>query len=213
MAVDAWRPHEWAMEALPYVAMGDSAGVGVGSRDGRGYVDRVYDRLEAVAPRARLVNLCLSGATSETVRERQLGQAVAARPAIVTLFIGANDLWRGVTTRRYGENLDAVADALAPTRARVILGTVPNLAHAPAAALAEQFLGVTRAMLEARAQALNDQVRRVADARGYALLDLYAVGLADVPHFFSADGFHPSDEGYAHWADALWPLVRRAVSS
>jgi lysophospholipase L1-like esterase len=102
MAVGAWRPHEWAMEALPYVAMGDSAGVGVGSRDGRGYVDRVYDRLEAVAPRARLVNLCLSGATSETVREKQLAQAVAARPAIVTLFIGANDLWRGVTTRRYG---------------------------------------------------------------------------------------------------------------
>ncbi len=55
------------MEALPYVAMGDSAGVGVGSRDGRGYVDRVYDRLEAVAPRARLVDESRERAARHTV--------------------------------------------------------------------------------------------------------------------------------------------------
>jgi lysophospholipase L1-like esterase len=201
------------MEAFTYVAMGDSAGVGFGASDGRGYVDRVYERLEAVAPRARLANLCMSGATSEAVRVSQAARAAAARPAVVTLFIGGNDLWRGVTPRRYGENLDAIADTIAATRAKVIIGTVPDLAHAPAAALAERFLGVTPAALEDRTQALNDEVRRVAAARGYDLLDLYAVGLADVPHFFCADGFHPSSEGYQHWAELLWPQVRRALTS
>lgn len=199
------------MERWTYVAMGDSAGVGVGAHDGRGYVDRVYERLEAVAPRAALVNLCRSGATSETVRAEQLARAVAARPAVATLFIGGNDLWRGVPPGRYGENLEAIADALGPTGARVILGTVPDLAHAPAAVVAEQFLGITRATLETRAQALSDEVRRVAASRGCELLDLHAVGLSDLPHFFSADGFHPSSEGYAHWADLLWPLLRRAL--
>ena len=194
-----------------YAAMGDSAGVGVGADDGRGYVQRVFDQLETMAPRARLANLCISGATSETVRAEQMARAAAARPALVTLFVGANDLWRGTTTTRFGDNLDAVADTLAATGARVIVGTVPNLAHAPAAALAEQFLGIDRAALERRAQALNGELRRVATARGYELLDLYAVGLADQPHFFSADGFHPSSEGYAYWAEQLWPLVRRAL--
>lgn len=200
-----------AMDTFTYVAMGDSAGVGVGASDGRGYVDRVFERLEAVAPRARLANLCVSGATSETVREQQMARAALARPAVATLFIGGNDLWRGVPAKRYGENLDAVADALAPTGARVILGTVPDLASAPAAALAEQFLGITRKALESRAKALNDEARRVSEARGFALLDLYAVGLADQPHFFSADGFHPSSEGYAHWAELLWPHLRKAL--
>ncbi|MDO9017901.1 MAG: SGNH/GDSL hydrolase family protein [Deltaproteobacteria bacterium] len=200
------------MERWTYVAMGDSAGVGVGAHDGRGYVDRVYERLEAVAPRAALLNLCRSGATSDAVRSEHVGRAVAARPAVVTLFIGGNDLWRGVSPRRYGENLDAIVDALGATGARMILGTVPDLAHAPAAVLAEQFLGITPATLESRAQALSDEVRRVAAARGCDLLDLHAVGLSDRPHFFSADGFHPSSEGYAHWADQLWPLLRRALT-
>jgi lysophospholipase L1-like esterase len=201
------------MEPLTYVALGDSSGVGVGARDGRGYVDRVYDRLAAASPRARLVNLCASGATSETVRAQQAARAAAARPALVTLFVGGNDLWRGVAPRRYGDNLDAIGDALAATGARVIAGTVPDLARAPAAALAERLLGVTPAAIEARARALNDEVRRAAAARGWGLLDLFAVSLADREHFFSADGFHPSDEGYAHWADALWPLVRQAVTA
>ncbi|MDB4932261.1 MAG: Lipolytic enzyme precursor [Myxococcaceae bacterium] len=195
-----------------YAALGDSSGVGFGARDGRGYVDRVYDRLEAVAPRARLANLCQSGATSEAVRAGQAARAAALRPALVTLFVGGNDLWRGVTPRRFGENLDAIAAALAPASPRVIVGTVPNLAHAPAAALAEQFLGVAPAALEARARALNAEVARVAAAHNYAVLDLFAFGLADAPHFFSTDGFHPSDEGYAQWAELLWPLVREALT-
>jgi hypothetical protein len=94
--------------------------------------------------RRQLVNLASNGGTSETVRDAQLGPALAARPSVVSLFIGGNDVWRGVEPARFARNLAAIADRLDRTRSRVVVGTLPNLAHAPAAGLAERFLGIGR---------------------------------------------------------------------
>ncbi len=191
--------------SLTYVAMGDSAGAGFGVPAGTGYVARVHARLQQHAPQASLVNLSRNGGTSHSVREEQVTAAIAARPTIASLFIGGNDLWRGVEPARFARTLGAIADRLDRARSPVVLGTLPNLAQAPAAGLAERFLGISRAQIEDRIREYNDRVRRIAMDHSYTLVDLFDTELADHPEYFSADGFHPSAAGHAAWFDRMWP--------
>lgn len=196
---------------ITYVALGDSAGAGFGVPTGSGYVARVFARLQAHDAAARLVNLASNGGTSETVRDTQLGPALAARPSVVSLFIGGNDVWRGVEPARFARNLAAIADRLDRTRSRVVIGTLPNLAHAPAAGLAERFLGIARPQIEARIVEFNERLRRLAMDHSYTLVDLFAAArLGDHPEYFLADGFHPSAAGHAAWFDLMWPAFAAA---
>lgn len=197
--------------SITYVALGDSAGAGFGVPAGAGYVARVFARLQTQQPAARLVNLASNGGTSQSVRESQLEAAVAAQPTVVSLFIGGNDVWRGVEPPRFARNLAAIAERLDRTRSKVVVGTLPNLAHAPAAGLAERFLGVARGQIEARIIEYNERLRRLAMDHSYALVDLFAAAqLTDHPEYFLADGFHPSAVGHAVWFDRMWPAFAAA---
>jgi len=197
---------------ITYVALGDSAGAGFGVPSGTGYVARVFSRLQAQDPAAQLINLASNGGTSETVRDAQLRPALAARPSVVSLFIGGNDVWRGVEPARFARNLAAIADHLDRTRSRVVVGTLPNLAHAPAAALAERFLGIGRGQIEGRIVEFNDRLRRLAMDHSYTLVDLFAAArLTDHPEYFLADGFHPSAAGHAAWFELMWPAFAAAT--
>jgi lysophospholipase L1-like esterase len=189
-----------------YVALGDSAGAGFGVPAGAGYVDRVFARLQRLDPAARLRNLARNGATTEALRAAQVDAALAAGPTVCSLFVGGNDLWRGVTPSQFGRNLEAIADRLDRARCPVVVGTLPNLSHAPAAALAERFLGIARGQIEERIAGFNDRVRRLAVDHSYALVDLFgAARLDEHPEYFAPDGFHPSAAGHEAWFSAIWP--------
>src|SRR5688572_29042379 len=114
-----------------YVALGDSAGAGFGVPAGSGYVDRLFARIQPLRDGSNLRNLCRNGATSAGVRADQLGQALAARPALCSLFVGGNDLWRGTEPRAFARNLAAIADSLDRLRSAVVVGTLPDLSLAP----------------------------------------------------------------------------------
>lgn len=194
------------IEPLVYAALGDSTGRGVGSTRGLGYVDLVFERL-ALRPEAHLVNATVSGATRADVLHYQLSRARAIEARIATLFVGGNDLWRGVRPSAFGEHVTATLRALRDLGAVVIVGNVPDLSHAPAVLFAEEVLGMKRAEIAARVRSFNDHVERAAHETGAVLVDLYGVGLADRVEWFSGDGFHPSDAGYEAWADLLWETL------
>lgn len=191
---------------IHYVALGDSAGTGFGVPAGAGYVDRVFSRLRRLDPSARLQNLARNGATTDVLRTGPVDAALAARPTVCSLFIGGNDLWRGVSSSQFGRNLEAIADRLDRARCPVVVGTLPNLAHAPAAGLAERFLGIARAQIEDRIVEYNHRVRRLAVDHSYALVDLFgATRLDEHPEYFAPDGFHPSAAGHEAWSSVIWP--------
>lgn len=192
------------IESLVYVALGDSSGRGVGSTRGQGYVDLVFERLARARPEAHLVNATVSGATTTDVLHFQLQRARAVEPRIATLFVGANDLWRGVRPTVFGDNMGAILEGLRVLGATVLVGTVPDLSHAPAAGFAEEVLGLEREQIAERVRIFNEHVERAAKETGAHLVDLFGVGLADRAAWFSADGFHPSDAGYTAWAELLW---------
>jgi lysophospholipase L1-like esterase len=74
---------------------------------------------------------------------------------------------------------------------------------------------VPSALYEGRIEPFNAAMAEVARAHGLHLVDLYTASKEMIPrspHFFSHDGFHPSDEGYEEWADLMLPTVRTLVS-
>lgn len=98
----AWRRRAHEPGELLYVALGDSAALGVGTADlDASYVGLIAHRLQRLAyQRVRVVNLGRYGARVHGVLDRQLDALAGAertwgRPAdLVTLAIGGNDAVR-----------------------------------------------------------------------------------------------------------------------
>ena len=196
--------------AVVYVALGDSTGVGVGARKGGGYVARLFHRIERVRPGSRLVNLCVSGATTSDVLRAQVGRVGPAAPALVTVGVGINDLTRQVAPEQFARNFGEIISRLrAQTSAPVVVSNLPDVSHAPAvpAFLREEALR--------RVRLFNERIAEAAALHRLFLADSFETSAAVIPshpEFFSPDGFHPSDEGYEFWAFEMWPVVKRALA-
>lgn len=194
-------------QAVTYVALGDSTvyGVGASSPDGN-YVSRLYDRLRSVYPGAHLVNLGVSGAIAADVVNGQLERAVALRPDLVTLSIGPNDITRGRAAAEYERNLETIFQTLlGETTAVLVVSLIPDLTVTP------RFRGKEGAAEVGRRVArFNQALRRQAQAHGVEIVDLYTPSRREVrrrPELIAADGYHPSDQGYARWAELMWKGV------
>ncbi len=198
--------------SLKYVALGDSSGVGVGGRPG-GYVEYLFQRLRRTRDGVGLLNLAVSGATSATVLSGQLARAQRTAPQVVTLGVGINDLWRGVTPGEFESNMDRLASGLVSTGARVVVSNLPDMSLAPVARLAAHFLPLP--LIVERIGAFNAALERVITRHGLLGVDLYTPSRVELPagNFFSADGFHPSDTGYQRMAEHFWPVLRRACEA
>ncbi|HEX8282358.1 MAG TPA: SGNH/GDSL hydrolase family protein [Pyrinomonadaceae bacterium] len=196
-------------EPVVYVALGDSTGVGVGARKGGGYVARLFGRVERARPGSRLVNLCVSGATTSDVLRTQVGRVGAAGPTLITVGIGINDVTRQVEPERFARNFEEIVARLrAQTGAPVVVSNLPDLSHAP---VVPDFM---RAGARLLIQEFNARVAESASRHGLFLADTFGKSAAVIPthpEFFCPDGFHPSDEGYEFWAFEMWPVVKRAL--
>lgn len=193
---------------LIYAALGDSTGVGVGARNG-GYVARLFARIEKERPASSLTNVCMSGAETEDVLRGQLKAALAARPTLITLGIGINDVSHGVTLERFALNYEEIITRLkAETDAPIVITNIPDISLAPAVP------SIMRGELYRRVNLFNERIKEVASRHGLRVVDAYTAThevIASSPEFFSGDGFHPSDEGYERWAEMMWPTVKSAI--
>jgi acyl-CoA thioesterase-1 len=196
-------------EPVVYVALGDSTGVGVGARKGGGYVARLFERVGRARPGSTLVNLCVSGATTNDVLRGQVGRVGAARPSLVTVGVGINDLTRQATPEQFAHNFEEIITRLrAQTDAPVVVSNLPDISHAPRV---PDFL---RDMARAGLVLYNERIAAAAARHGLRLADIFeksAEVMPTHPEFFSPDGFHPSDEGYEFWAFEMWPAVKAAL--
>lgn len=186
------RPHKGSRT---FVALGDSAGVGVGVEDpAYSYVGIVAKRLaEATGETIRTVNLSVSGATARDVLQSQIPQLAALpTPDFITCVIGGNDVAWSRTFRVRGFALDMRAIATRLPEGSV-MGLVPSFVHWP---------------YEGRAKKANHAIREAAQLNGHAIADIHTptkrLALREYLGTFSGDYFHPNEAGHALWADAVW---------
>jgi len=190
---------------LVYVALGDSTVYGLGaSSPSAHYVARLFWRLHAEYPLARLANRGACLATTADVLAHQVPDAIMDRPHLVTLSVGPNDLRQGRTPQDFAGRVEVILERLQrDTEAAVILNALPDLALSP------RFREPERSMMAALTRHYNHALQHVADDFGIELVDLSIADRVegDPQRFFSDDGYHPSDTGYAAWAGAMWEAV------
>lgn len=209
-ATDATLPAD-RNAPVRYVALGDSTVAGVGATSHQtSYVGRLHTRLLAIYPASEVINLGVPGATSADVVRAQAGLAVAYAPELITLSVGPNDITQRVPLAEYERNVDALFRRLRVETTAVIVATLlPDLGITPRFQRSPERAAVSRASL-----AFNDVLRRQARAWNVTLVDLHRPSQAEVPQnrsLVAADGYHPSDAGYARWAELMWAVIAPLV--
>ena len=193
--------------AFRYVAIGASDTVGVGASDpGSGsWPARVAARL---AVGSSYANLGVSGSIASQASREQLPTAVSLKPQLVTIWLAVNDLNASVSASDYGAALRSVIEPLVQrTDARIFVGTVPDLRSVPAYAAQDQ------AALLGRINAYNTAMTAIAASfkDRVVTVDLFTGSAALTSTItVSADGFHPSDDGYKLIADRFIAAIAKA---
>ncbi len=211
LSVGCARPTATAVVRAPplvYAAVGDSTGIGLGARDGGGYVAQLFARIEQKRPGSALINLSAAGATTADAVNKQLTQLDGTRATLVTICVGVNDLISGREAEEFAENYETLVAKLKQSGRLIVVTTLPDVASAPA------MKGMADESLRIRLRQFNKAIEGIARRYAVPLVDLYKLSgetLQSRPEFFSSDGLHPSDLGYAHWAEAIWPVIAQAI--
>jgi acyl-CoA thioesterase-1 len=185
-----------------YVALGASDAVGVGASPlSAGYVFLIADRIAGVRGGVDLRNLGIPGAKIDSFISVMLPQAAGSGAEIITVWTGSNDLIAGTSPEAFGAQLSSLlGDLRNQTGGQVFVGDLIDLTRAP------RFRdSPDKDVTRGRVDAFNAQIRSAAAASGAVLVRLSSVPVDD--SLFSADGFHPSNAGYARLADAFWAEI------
>lgn len=209
----AWEDHDLATLALldaqeaagtpahqrPFtiVSLGDSATQGIGaSRVQESYPARLAAALQVALGRdVALLNLSLSGATTESVVLTQLPQlrgldleGRGTTPDLFTLNIGGNDVMLAdLSEDAFAAHVEAITSALP---AGSLVGNISSF-------------GILRT--ESRAADMSRILGEIATAHGHHVVDLRALSqeFSVARYTFgyhAADLFHPNSAAYADWA-------------
>jgi acyl-CoA thioesterase I len=192
-----------AQHTITYVAIGASDAFGIGTDDpDRDNWPTALSHL--MGQNVHLINLGIPGETVAEARRTELPIALDARPAIVTVWLGVNDIAQAVTIQEYKRQLEALLQSLRQnTQARIFVGNIPDLLLLPF------FAGYNQPALQETISEWNTAISQAVSAAGASLVDLYASWseLATHPEYIASDGLHPSTEGAKRLAAVFWSQI------
>jgi lysophospholipase L1-like esterase len=138
-----------------------------------------------------------------------LDRGVAVNPNLITLGIGINDVGHGMSLERFSQNYDQILTTLkSKTTAMIVVTNIPEISTAP------RIPQSMRSEYQQLIVRYNQKLEEVASRHGVTVFDIYTTTHNELPahpEYFSADGFHPSDQGYELWAETMWPTVARVI--
>jgi lysophospholipase L1-like esterase len=181
-----------------YVALGDSFSSGIGEPGEVPWPEAVAARMGSDTV---LHNLAVAGASSDHVVEHQLPRALHARPDLVSVVCGANDVLLHVRPDldAYARNIDLIMGRLARLESQplVVCATYPE---------AGRFLDLrprTRRRVRRGLERVNEAVRAAAGRHGALCLEWEGRDREAGRGHYAADGLHPSPLGHRRAADAF----------
>ena len=186
-----------------YVALGDSFTEGVGDPDPtrpngvRGWADRVAEQLGRDNDSFGYANLAIRGRKLRQIMAEQVDAAVALQPTLVTIYAGANDIFRPkVDIDSLMEDYDAGLAALRATGAAVVLFTGFD-------ARSSKVFGTMRG----RTAIYNELVREIADRHGASLVDYWRFGEYHDWRMWDRDRMHMSTAGHINMANRVLDVL------
>ena len=185
-----------------YVAIGDSSVEGLGaSKPDRSYTGVIHRQLRLVLKNTRYYNLGKAYAKVRDVIENQLDRAIDLSPDLITISVGANDIIKKTSLKQFEKDLFHLLSTLkTSTTSDIVINTIPDITGAPAV---PKYLKLAGKVMLSR---INNIIRNQAEKCDVRLVDLYLTSrifTQSYPEVLSEDGFHPSDFGYAIWANTI----------
>ena len=194
------------MESIRYLALGDSYTIGTGLEDeAQNFPSRLAGRLkDETGIDVALVNLGVNGYTTTDLIREELPVAQDARPELVSILIGANDIVQGSDEAGYRDRLAQIYQAineLGVPAARVLAISIPDFSPLPGAA---PFGSPSD--LRARIDAFNAVARAEATSTGFRYGDITAISreASRGDNWLAADGLHPGPAQHRAFASHLW---------
>ncbi|MGY2005028.1 SGNH/GDSL hydrolase family protein [Blastococcus sp. SYSU DS1024] len=181
-----------------YIALGDSFTEGLSDPDPerpgefRGWADRLAEHLAAAAPGAEVeyANLAIRGRLLPQVLAEQVPVALEARPDLVSLVAGGNDLLRpGSDPDELVAQLESAVVRFRSAGADVLLATGVDPRQTP-------ILRRTRG----KVAAFNASLWSVAARNGAAVLDQWGAAWIQDWRMWDTDRIHLTDEGHRRTA-------------
>lgn len=189
---------------LRFVVLGDSTTTGVGTTPEKSFPwllaswlgQKFHVTLEVVG---------VGGATTRDVAETQVDRALALRPDLMLLEVGANDTTHAVKLGRVQRNVASALDRMQASGAKIVVAAPPHMGTSP---VMPQPL---RTISGWRGTAVAKRIEAEARERGIAYIDL-AAGTREAfeehpERYYSTDWFHPGTGGYQLWAEVMFPTV------
>jgi acyl-CoA thioesterase-1 len=178
-------------------AFGDSLTAGYGLPPSQGFVPQLQQALNRAGVAATVRNGGIAGDTAAQARARLLWglRGLGARPDLVIVELGANDMLRGLPVAQAETNLDLILAELERRRLNVLLVGMkapPNLGAA------------YRRSFDAIYPALAKRYR-------LPLYPFFLDGVAGNRRLIQADGLHPNIRGVAIIVQRILPTVRHAL--
>ena len=179
---------------MKLVAIGDSLVHGYGLPPEEGFVPQLERWLRAQGSDVTVINMGVSGDTTEGGRAR-LDWALGDGADAVIVELGGNDLLRGIDPARSRENLDAMLSALADKGIPTLLaGMQAPLNYGP------EFK-----------QEFDAMYPEVAAAHGAILYPSFLEGVVSetgtTADLMQDDGIHPNADGVAKIVESIGPKV------
>ncbi len=197
---------------MRYLALGDSYTICTGaSNSSHSWPSIVANRLmEQTGRKVDVTNPAVDGFTTLDLIDKELGFLRSAKPQLVSILIGVNDLVQGRTPDQYHATLTHIYDAVAALNlpaGRVVGISIPNWSVVPAA---RDYGDPDR--LRRLTEAFNSVAQAEAEKRGFMWVDITSASTArpQTPGWISSDRLHPGDAQYAAWADVIWKAVQEA---
>jgi lysophospholipase L1-like esterase len=144
----------------------------------------------------------VEGFTTPEIRDTELSPAVAAQPAVVTVWAGVNDIRVSLESLQTTAALKAgFQDAYTTillrlrqeTSAYIVTANVPDVSRMPFAILLPDSL---RQLAHDDSLAVNEAIAQVAATYNVQVVDVYSDPDSYAAANFYVDGFHPNDAGY-----------------
>ena len=200
------------MESIRYLALGDSYTIGTGLLDvAQNFPSLLAKRLtNETGIDVILINLGVNGYTTTDLIREELPVARSARPELVTILIGANDVVQGSDDATYRERLSRIYETVEeldlPVE-RVLAVSIPDFSPLPGAA---PFGSAS--YLRVRIDAFNAIAQSEAASRAFPYVDITAIS-REGNHgdgWLADDGLHPGPAQHQAISDRIWETARIA---
>jgi lysophospholipase L1-like esterase len=187
------------------VVLGDSLMAGTGSSGEEKSPAYLIAQSLSKNENIQLINLAFPGVGVVDVLERQVPKAIKEKPDYIILMIGTNDVHNKMFPATFKNYYQQILDKLTQIpNAKITIINIP-------------FIGSDNILLAPWANVLdlqinnfNNIIQELAVQKGLTVIDLYQrfknifQGSSDL---YSEDEFHPSDKGYAVWANFIYENI------